>query len=123
MYPIYNGDVVRVCYLFPDEGEKRIIKGVVDHVPNDSGDMWYIHAQGVTNAINPSCAYLVSIEKHDDDQVASPSASPSPEPPSRSYSPTPSPSPRRPRGDYDGDGDVDKDDLLKLAEILLDDEP
>jgi hypothetical protein len=56
---IEKGDMVwiRYCELILD------YQGMVVHVPQDVGDMWYIQTKTEIIAVNPICSILIGIYK------------------------------------------------------------
>lgn len=60
MRTIVEGDVVMVCW----SDATFDVKGVVKHVPQDTGDLWYIEEnEGAVHAVNPMSSVFVQIVK------------------------------------------------------------
>ena len=63
---IEKGDKVKVNWYDDREGSTQIT-GIVEHAPNDVGDMWHLKCVVMGKeqlwAINPSCSTLESIVK------------------------------------------------------------
>jgi predicted RNA-binding protein with PUA-like domain len=62
MININIGDTVWVYF---SSTEHNIINGIVEHMPGDTGDMWYIREGSTIKAVNPNSSELITIEKYE----------------------------------------------------------
>lgn len=66
MRTIKEGDKVLVTFMLP--GGLSQLEGIVNSIPQDVGDLWYIEVtypetENKVVAINPTCSGLMSITK------------------------------------------------------------